>query len=267
MTNCDTAFRRYWIGSKFFECRLGVIDVKLPNNNMKLNFIDGYEFSQPHRIHRCFQHIPCFPELGAELDGFLFYHKDASYTPGETPLVLWLFPYMVDEVLTMFRVHPDYNSLKPDGYTTYLEQIEKFQEKQNHKKEKLEQSRRRNLDRKGNGGRGNSDGMNAISFEDEDGQRNRSGKPRHDQSWKNTKERLWSEDSWGNRERKRTFNDNGWESSRNEVSSGGWFREEWKNENNYRSEYGGGRGRNRAGLGYGNRPHNRQRNFFNDYQF
>lgn len=33
------------------------------------------------------------------LDGLLFYHKMAHYVSGETPLVGWLFPYMVHEVL------------------------------------------------------------------------------------------------------------------------------------------------------------------------
>lgn len=147
MTNSDTAFRRFWIGSKFFESRLGVIDVKMPNSNLKLNFLEGYDFKMPHHIHHTFQKMPCFEDLGAELDGYLFYHKDGSYTPGESPLVLWLFPFMVDEVLTMFRVHPDYNSFKPDGYTNYVEYIERFNSKKNEKNQKRFKNKRKKLEK------------------------------------------------------------------------------------------------------------------------
>lgn len=77
----------------------------------------------------------------AKLDGFLFYHKESIYTSGETPLVLWLFPFMIEEVLTMFRVNPIYNSQKPLGYKNYLDYIEEFnkrQEKKNKRRGKKE---------------------------------------------------------------------------------------------------------------------------------
>jgi len=32
------------------------------------------------------------------MDGVLFFHKEAHYTPGISPLVIWLLPYMVPEV-------------------------------------------------------------------------------------------------------------------------------------------------------------------------
>ncbi|XP_005994966.1 snurportin-1 isoform X2 [Latimeria chalumnae] len=36
-----------------------------------------------------------------EVDGLLFYHKQTHYTPGSTPLVGWLKPYMVSDILGM----------------------------------------------------------------------------------------------------------------------------------------------------------------------
>lgn len=33
------------------------------------------------------------------MDGVLFFHKEVHYTPGISPLVIWLLPYMVPEVL------------------------------------------------------------------------------------------------------------------------------------------------------------------------
>lgn len=33
------------------------------------------------------------------MDGLLFYHRQTHYTPGSTPLVGWLRPYMVSDIL------------------------------------------------------------------------------------------------------------------------------------------------------------------------
>lgn len=126
----DTAFRRYWIGSKFYERRLAITD---KGTDFKLAFIDGYDFTQPQKVQEVFKRLPMFTD-GAELDGFLFYNKNATYTPGESKNCLWLFPYMIDEVLAMFRVNVNYNSLKPDKYVNYLDHIEKHNEKMNKKK-------------------------------------------------------------------------------------------------------------------------------------
>ncbi|XP_072727676.1 snurportin-1 isoform X2 [Ciconia boyciana] len=48
------------------------------------------------------------------VDGLLFYHKQTHYTPGSTPLVGWLRPYMVPEIIglampaTVLTAKPDY---------------------------------------------------------------------------------------------------------------------------------------------------------------
>ncbi|KAM6351109.1 snurportin-1-like [Alca torda] len=53
--------------------------------------------------------LPCH-----QVDGLLFYHKQTHYTPGSTPLVGWLRPYMVPEILglsmpvTTLTAKPDY---------------------------------------------------------------------------------------------------------------------------------------------------------------
>ncbi|MEE6528178.1 hypothetical protein FKM82_030189, partial [Ascaphus truei] len=38
-------------------------------------------------------------EFPYKVDGLLFYHKHTHYTPGSTPLVGWLRPYMAPEIL------------------------------------------------------------------------------------------------------------------------------------------------------------------------
>ena len=35
----------------------------------------------------------------AEVDGILFYHKETHYTHGPTPLIGWLKPFMMKEIL------------------------------------------------------------------------------------------------------------------------------------------------------------------------
>lgn len=37
--------------------------------------------------------------LWIQVDGLLFYHRETHYTPGSTPLVGWLRPYMVTDIL------------------------------------------------------------------------------------------------------------------------------------------------------------------------
>lgn len=79
-----------------------------------------------------------------KVDGFLFYHKEASYTPGESPLVLWLFPFMFEELFEGYRINPSYHSERPEGYSNYLTYIEEFNKtvlaKKNRKKTKTSDS-------------------------------------------------------------------------------------------------------------------------------
>lgn len=60
--------------------------------------------------------LASLPELHP-LDGLLFYHRDGQYTKGRTPLVTWLKPFMLPEVLGIF-IPPPFDE-KPDGYIDY----------------------------------------------------------------------------------------------------------------------------------------------------
>lgn len=57
-----------------------------------------------------------------QVDGLLFYHKQTHYTPGSTPLVGWLRPYMVPEILGL-AVPPTSLTAKPDYAGHQLQQI------------------------------------------------------------------------------------------------------------------------------------------------
>ena len=59
-----------------------------------------------------------------QLDGLLFYHKETHYTFGDTPLVLWLKPYMLPEALGITVPQP-YIDLAPPSYMDFASFREK----------------------------------------------------------------------------------------------------------------------------------------------
>lgn len=130
MINSDAAFRRFWIKSKFHDAHLRTFA-----SDIKLKVIEDYDFIYTNSVKECFQKYPAFDD-GAPLDGFLFYHKESSYSCGKSPLVLWLFPFMIDEVLNFFHIHTTYMNQRPLDYTNYLDYIKKFEEKMKKKEDR-----------------------------------------------------------------------------------------------------------------------------------
>jgi len=78
-----------------------------------------------------------FPE-NVELDGINFYYPEGLYTTGESPLVLWLKPFLIPEVLQK-PVHDLLALLhKPPNYMNLFEyvhslkkKVKKFKKKKN----------------------------------------------------------------------------------------------------------------------------------------
>ncbi|XP_036763529.2 snurportin-1 isoform X2 [Manis pentadactyla] len=127
--DCQTDFRFYWLHSKLPEEEgLG--------EKTKLN---PFKFVG-------LKNFPCTPEslckvlsmdFPFEVDGLLFYHKQTHYSPGSTPLVGWLRPYMVSDVLGV-AVPAGPLTTKPEYAGHQLQQI--IEHKKNQKegtKEKL----------------------------------------------------------------------------------------------------------------------------------
>lgn len=137
VVNTDAAFRRFWIKSKFMEDGIRSFD-----GGVKIKTILDFDFVNPQSVYEVFQKYPMFDD-GGKLDGFLFYHKESLYTCGESPLILWLFPFMIDEVLTMYKVNPKYNQERPLNYTNYLDYIKEFTDKMEKKKIYSDASKRR----------------------------------------------------------------------------------------------------------------------------
>ncbi|XP_067929174.1 snurportin-1-like isoform X2 [Watersipora subatra] len=91
----ETTFRYFWVTSKLQECS-GISQFSKVNPPEVLETAMSQDFP-------------------FELDGLLFYHKHAHYLCGSTPLVLWLKPYMLPEVLGI-KIKSEYEKTIPDTY-------------------------------------------------------------------------------------------------------------------------------------------------------
>ncbi|KAG5328560.1 SPN1 protein, partial [Acromyrmex charruanus] len=121
-TNCQAEFRFFWIKNKFQEIpefeerntdtnRYPILTLPNINCNSDINSILAKNFNNEQ-----------------SLDGFLFYHRQALYTYGLTPLVTWLKPFMLSEVLGISI--PSFDE-KPDDYISFEHHIQKIKTKKN----------------------------------------------------------------------------------------------------------------------------------------
>lgn len=75
-----------------------------------------------------------------ELDGINFYYPEGLYTPGESPLVLWLKPFMIPDVLQK-PVHDLLVHLhKPPDYVNIIEYASSSRKKKNKRNKKKNSS-------------------------------------------------------------------------------------------------------------------------------
>ncbi|XP_008558106.1 snurportin-1 isoform X1 [Microplitis demolitor] len=111
--DCDAEFRHFWLNSKLEETvglstqsKLNQYPIlSLPNifcNGNLTNFLQNLSPSLP-------------------LDGILFYHREGFYMNGRSPLVTWLKPFMMSEVLGISV--PFELDEKPDGYIDFRQYI------------------------------------------------------------------------------------------------------------------------------------------------
>ncbi|XP_026581264.1 snurportin-1-like [Pseudonaja textilis] len=89
--DCQTDFRFYWLHSKMEE----ETDLSEKSRLNPYRFV-GLKSYSCNPASLCEVLAMTFP---FEVDGILFYHKQAHYNPGSTPLVGWLRPYMVSDIL------------------------------------------------------------------------------------------------------------------------------------------------------------------------
>ncbi|CAK9800253.1 SNUPN [Anthophora plagiata] len=127
LMNCDTEFRFFWLKSQLQEIE-------------ELQKRDTYRNTYPMLP---LPNINCNTDISLALanlsniyplDGLLFYHRDGKYTKGRTPLVTWLKPFMLPEVLGISTPPP--LDEKPDGYIDFKYYILNSRAKK--RKQKLE---------------------------------------------------------------------------------------------------------------------------------
>ncbi|CAB3376085.1 Hypothetical predicted protein [Cloeon dipterum] len=121
MVNCETEFRFYWLKSKFEE------------NPELLERPNAYKFHPlPHALATNTETALESLDFTEKLDGVLFYHKEAHYSAGVTPLVVWLLPFMIPEVLGI-SVNEEL-AQQPESYPGHLEYIAEYKKKRKEKR-------------------------------------------------------------------------------------------------------------------------------------
>lgn len=104
----DTEFRFFWLQAKFSE----IPHIRQLSNFNPYAFIPlpSYTCSKSTMESVMARKMP----FEADLDGILFYHKHTHYTLGHTPLVGWLKPWMLPEVLGVSIPQHYIDSKPPD---------------------------------------------------------------------------------------------------------------------------------------------------------
>jgi len=94
----ETEFRFYWLKVKFND----------QPDLQKRSAVNPYIFTPAPNCSCNVSEIraAATENYSFQVDGFLFYHKRTHYTPGRTPLVGWLKPYMIPPILGISL--PDY---------------------------------------------------------------------------------------------------------------------------------------------------------------
>lgn len=123
LTDCEASFRFYWIQSRLQEDNMDTVSEQ---NQYAFRTIDNCDCSDDIALNAFLARYPLWDVNTPELDGFLFYHKESAYVSGTTPLVLWLFAFMLPEVLNVPELNESYLLQKPDDYTNYLAFIDEF---------------------------------------------------------------------------------------------------------------------------------------------
>lgn len=115
LINCEAEFRFFWLKNKVIEDSLDIKD------SYNLTIIRNLKFTECSLIEELQERFLSFPiwnnfDTNPELDGILFYHKEASYVYGTTPLVTWLFTFMIPEILGIEKIHLNYLEGKPNDF-------------------------------------------------------------------------------------------------------------------------------------------------------
>lgn len=125
MTDCDAEFRFFWIESQIRESNLDQVSKR---NEYPFRIIEKYKCGDEMAFNEFLSKWPIWTDNQPELDGFLFYHSEASYVSGTTPLVGWLFSYMIPELFSVPFFNEQFLTDKPADYENYIVFMKQFDE-------------------------------------------------------------------------------------------------------------------------------------------
>uniref|UniRef100_A0A8D9EBY5 Snurportin-1 n=1 Tax=Cacopsylla melanoneura TaxID=428564 RepID=A0A8D9EBY5_9HEMI len=127
---CETSLRFFWL-----QTRLEEVDVASVNKCNAYRILPAVRFNvidmQPPLLQPAL-----YPDNRPVTDGFLFYHPEAIYQSGNTPLVGWLKGYMIPEIIEHIQLHPLYIEETPDNYKNLRDYVAEVGNDYGQKKKK-----------------------------------------------------------------------------------------------------------------------------------
>lgn len=149
--DCEAEFRFFWLESQMYESNVDQIS---EHHEYPFRAIEKISCSDELAFGKLFATFPIWPNNQPELDGFLFYHKEASYVHGKTPLVGWLFAFMIPELFNVPFINENYLNEKPANYLNYTTYMKQFDDdlcqKRKMHKNKIHREHQHHMDEDGN---------------------------------------------------------------------------------------------------------------------
>jgi snurportin-1 len=129
--DCEQAFRMYFLTSRLQEENFDLQGFQLGAPvQIASDRLHAFATANPDQLfHNC-------PSM--KLDGLLFYHQQSTYVRGKTPLVGWLYPFMLPEMFPdlVGYVHESHAEKRPAEYTNFLHYIEEYEAAESRKSKK-----------------------------------------------------------------------------------------------------------------------------------
>lgn len=109
-TDFEADMRFYWLYTKIIE--IPQLKEKFNTNRYKFLPLEHFPYSM---LQEKMMVYPAFPRNSPKVDGIIFYHKNSTYVHSRSPLVTWLNPFMLPDILKMEVAH-QYLSERPPQY-------------------------------------------------------------------------------------------------------------------------------------------------------
>lgn len=143
LSECEAEFRLYWIEGKVQEDNLDIVNDRYEHAFKMVRKIDCSNFGAFNELVTAH---PIWSNDSPQLDGFLFYHKESAYIQGSTPLVGWLFAFMLPEIFNLPTFNGNFMDEKPSNYKNYMTFIEEFDQKQKSNRKRRNKMRTTPMD-------------------------------------------------------------------------------------------------------------------------